>query len=91
MAYSTDYAYIERAYGLHFESGQRVWHEETKRFGTVKRCNRSSAHYVNVLFDGAKRNGLCHPASLEITAASQPIRTATAQAAPVFGQGDKQP
>lgn len=73
MAYSTDYAYIERAYGLHFESGQRVWHNETKRFGTVKRCNRSSAHYVNVRFDDATHNGLCHPQSLEITAASSAL------------------
>lgn len=75
MAYSTDYAYIERAYGIHYEAGLRVWHTETKRFGTVKRCNRSAAHYVNVRFDGDTRNGLCHPGSLEITLASRELHS----------------
>lgn len=76
--YSTDYAYIERAYGRHFEKGQRIRFDEDGRTGVVVKCRPSSAHYVNVVFDGEKHKSLCHPMSVTVLAATCPTPTVAA-------------
>lgn len=64
---SKAYAYIARTYGLTFEPGQRVTHDETGRSGEVRRERKSQSHYVMVRFDGDKHNLPCHPEALEIS------------------------
>jgi hypothetical protein len=60
------YSYIYRTYGLAFEVGQRVQHDETGEIGVVVKEARSHTHYVRVRFDGRKCPGLCHPQALRV-------------------------
>ncbi len=61
------YTYIERAYGKHFEAGQRVRFTEYKddRGGGVVRGVRGDPQYVRVLFDDG-HEGNCHPDSVRV-------------------------
>lgn len=63
------YTYIERAYGKHFEAGQRVRFTEYQgyRANGVVRGVRGDPHYVRVLFDDG-HEGNCHPNSVEVVA-----------------------
>jgi len=59
------YEYIQRYYGLTFTPGERVWHVEVRKNGTVQPERASHGHYVNVLFDGENHgSSLCHPKEL---------------------------
>jgi hypothetical protein len=61
------YTYIERAYGMRFEAGQRVRfteHQGDKANGVVRGV-RGDPQYVRVLFDDGSE-GDCHPKSVEI-------------------------
>lgn len=56
--------YVRRTYGVNPHDGQRVRHQVTGKFGTVKRA-RSALHYVHVQFDGQKHKTPCHPTELD--------------------------
>lgn len=63
----TAYDYIERAYGLTFDVGQRVTFVEDgceQREGVVSKPIPSAEHYVAVLFDGDEDVMPCHPRSV---------------------------
>ena len=61
------YNYIARAYGKHFEAGQRIRFTEYKgdRGNGVVRGVQGDPQYVRVLFDDG-HEGDCHPNSVEI-------------------------
>lgn len=61
------YTYIERAYGTHFEAGQRVRFTEYEggRGNGVILDVGTHDHYVRVLFDDG-HEGNCHPGSIQI-------------------------
>lgn len=61
------YTYIARAYGKHFEAGQRVRFTEYQgdRGLGIVRGTRGDPQYVLVLFDNG-HEGHCHPDSVEI-------------------------
>lgn len=61
------YKYIERAYGIKFEAGQRiVFTEYDDKPGRVMRAT-GDPQYVRVMFDDGKM-GDCHPDSVQIIA-----------------------
>ena len=58
------YDYIKRNYGVSPEPGMVVYHAVTKRYGVIKRENRSASHYVQVTFEGDRHALPCHPTEL---------------------------
>lgn len=65
------YDYIARTYGVRPLPGQRVRHQETGRFGTVRPVNASALHHVAVKFDGDRFALPCHPKALDYFPAEQ--------------------
>jgi hypothetical protein len=59
------YEYVKRAYRVEPHVGERVQHNETKRWGVIQPENLSQAHYVQVLFDDCDFPLPCHPRALD--------------------------
>ncbi len=66
------YEYVRRAYGVSPTIGDRVRHQVTGESGTIRREDRSQAHYVMVLFDGKKFALPCHPTELDYGIVAEP-------------------